>query len=543
MKNSTILLSVLLLFFGNSFAQEEKSISFIPGYGIDTGWKSSELGEKVFLKNKYSMDQDNCKILLAQIQKQERAKVAALMSQVFIDGIWINGSKYTYVYDANSNPTEELVQNWQNDDWLNYMKDIYEYNSNGKQTGHIFQFWHDDVWDNSWKEINTYDTNGNLTEYLTQNWEVDAWVNDKKEIYTYDKNGNLKEEIGQDFENDVWMNHWKYTNSYDVNGNLTERLRETMQDDVWINYRKHTYAYDESGNQIEYILQFWSMAAWMNMTRYVFMYDASGNLTEYLQQDWYNEAWEANQRINYTYDINGNRTEKIIQRQNGLWLNYNIHTYAYDEDGNQTEYLRQDWEDDAWVNSNRSLYAYENSAPVIFNIPDMTIDSDHSLSYTVWALGTPPPSFSLVTSPVGMTINDSTGLITWTAELGTYPITVRVENVYGISEVSFVLNVDSAETTIKYNSPKPTKFSLMQNYPNPFNPSTKISYSIPRSDFVTLKIYDLLGKEIQTLISEFQQPNIYNIYFDASKLSSGIYFYRLQVGSDFMETKRMMLMR
>jgi len=88
----------------------------------------------------------------------------------------------------------------------------------------------------------------------------------------------------------------------------------------------------------------------------------------------------------------------------------------------------------------------------------------------------------------------------------------------------------------------PAYFHLQQNYPNPFNPSTIILYSIPKSDFVTLKIYDMLGREIQTLVSEFQKVDTYPINFDASKLSSGIYFYQLQVG-DFVETKKMILMR
>jgi len=86
-------------------------------------------------------------------------------------------------------------------------------------------------------------------------------------------------------------------------------------------------------------------------------------------------------------------------------------------------------------------------------------------------------------------------------------------------------------------------YLLFQNYPNPFNPSTKISYSIPKSCFVTLTVYDILGKKIQTLVSEFQNANIYSVNFDASKLSSGIYFYKLQAGDGFVETKKMLFLR
>ncbi len=88
----------------------------------------------------------------------------------------------------------------------------------------------------------------------------------------------------------------------------------------------------------------------------------------------------------------------------------------------------------------------------------------------------------------------------------------------------------------------PVKFSLTQNYPNPFNPSTKIEYAIAKSEKVELKVYDLLGKEIQSLVSEVQGPGSYSVTFHATNLSSGIYFYRLTAGS-FTEVKKMTLVK
>ncbi len=99
----------------------------------------------------------------------------------------------------------------------------------------------------------------------------------------------------------------------------------------------------------------------------------------------------------------------------------------------------------------------------------------------------------------------------------------------------------SVEDVAAANAPR--FFALKQNHPNPFNPSTKISYVIPKPAWVTLKIYDLLGREIQTLIDEFQQLNTYEVNFDASKLASGIYFYRLQAGNAFTATKKMLFLK
>jgi len=87
-----------------------------------------------------------------------------------------------------------------------------------------------------------------------------------------------------------------------------------------------------------------------------------------------------------------------------------------------------------------------------------------------------------------------------------------------------------------------TKFSLEQNYPNPFNPSTTIQYQMPKSGLVTLKIYDVLGREIITLVNEELSAGKHEADFDALGFNSGVYFYRLQAGS-FIETKKMVLMK
>ncbi len=88
----------------------------------------------------------------------------------------------------------------------------------------------------------------------------------------------------------------------------------------------------------------------------------------------------------------------------------------------------------------------------------------------------------------------------------------------------------------------PTEYSLCQNFPNPFNPSTTINYEIPNSNFVSLKIYDMMGREVAILINQFQQPGFYNINFNASKLPGGIYFYKIQAG-DFSAVKKLLLLK
>ena len=83
-------------------------------------------------------------------------------------------------------------------------------------------------------------------------------------------------------------------------------------------------------------------------------------------------------------------------------------------------------------------------------------------------------------------------------------------------------------------------YVLQQNYPNPFNPSTTIIYQIPELSFVTLKVYDVLGNEITSLVNEEKSAGSYEVEFNASELSSGIYFYQLKLGKS-IQTRKMIL--
>jgi len=88
----------------------------------------------------------------------------------------------------------------------------------------------------------------------------------------------------------------------------------------------------------------------------------------------------------------------------------------------------------------------------------------------------------------------------------------------------------------------PKSFKLSQNYPNPFNPSTVITYSIPNESSVSLKIYNMIGQEVKTLVEENKAPGTYNVNFNASNLSSGVYFYSLRAGN-YYQVKKMMLIK
>lgn len=88
---------------------------------------------------------------------------------------------------------------------------------------------------------------------------------------------------------------------------------------------------------------------------------------------------------------------------------------------------------------------------------------------------------------------------------------------------------------------QPLTYSLMQNYPNPFSLSTTISYQLPTNGQVTLKVFDMHGREVTTLVNQVEDPGYKSVKFDASLLSGGLYYYRLEAGN-FIETRKLLLL-
>ena len=103
-------------------------------------------------------------------------------------------------------------------------------------------------------------------------------------------------------------------------------------------------------------------------------------------------------------------------------------------------------------------------------------------------------------------------------------------------------NPDTTVNIIQTSSSIPENFLLYQNYPNPFNPVTHLEFRISKLGFVSLKVYDILGKEVKTLVNEVKPVGIYKVLFDGSNLPSGVYFYKIEAG-DFLSIKKMMLLK
>lgn len=176
-----------------------------------------------------------------------------------------------------------------------------------------------------------------------------------------------------------------------------------------------------------------------------------------------------------------------------------------------------------------------HNVPVAFTFQYAAIDAEGD-----------PLTYSLISGKGSIS---STGLYSWTpvAEDKGTTNTVKVRiadtaNPSVFTETTAVLTVENVITGIEETEGIPANFTLMQNFPNPFNPTTNIKFALPTESNVTLKIYNILGEEVANLINKVMPAGFHTVNFDAAKLSSGMYIYRIEAGS-FVQVKKMLLMK
>lgn len=182
---------------------------------------------------------------------------------------------------------------------------------------------------------------------------------------------------------------------------------------------------------------------------------------------------------------------------------------------------------------------YLNTSPNISSIIE-DIVFDGNIGY---AVGVTNDSINVLSGNIYRTTDG----ITW-SEIYNIPnkdlldITIKGKYLYAVGRDGIVVRYDLTLTGMNNNENSVDKFSLKQNFPNPFNPTTKISYMLSKSSQVTLKIYNLVGQEVVTLVNEQKNSGSYSVEFNGADLSSGAYFYKLTAGS-FTSVKKMMLIK
>jgi hypothetical protein len=259
------------------------------------------------------------------------------------------------------------------------------------------------------------------------------------------------------------------------------------------------------------------------------------------------DYWQYKNVLNeyYSLEVIGDTTMssngiayKIIQSNSGYkkysrFSEDKVYSYSIFNQGEQIEY------DFTLQPGDTVLYSPGENDTLLITLIDIRYENIFGLERKQWLfLFDVIPYFD---DEVVYTITDSIGLTSaW--------------NIFESSElVGAIINGKLYGTFVSveyYNSCLLKSFNLSQNFPNPFNPSTKIKYSIPQTSNVVVKVFDILGNEIETLVNEEKQTGTYEITWYAENLPSGVYFYRIQTGDpstssghSFVETKKMVLLR
>ena len=351
-------------------------------------------------------------------------------------------------------------------------------------TNLLSQMWTDNDWMNMAYTEFFYDSNGLLTSDISKSWAGNDWINNTRTTYTYEGNQQTIME-SENWENETWVPEYKSFWTYNANGRVTNILDQMWTNNEWLTTGQDIYTYDGE-NCTELLMQSWVNDAWVTSHRTTYQYDAEGNNIVSISETWIMGFVIMGKEIN-TFE-QGLLITSLRQNQEGTdWVDAGRTTYAYNENRQQTQYISEQWTGAEWVNNMKGIDTYDANGN---NTEVLTQNWENNAWVDFMKL-------------------------TWNYQM--------------------VTGVEDKEISIK-------DFKLLNNYPNPFNPSTVISYQSPVNSYITLKVYDILGNEIATLVNEEKPAGYYQVEFNATNLPSGLYLCKLQSGNR-SETKKMLLLK
>ena len=405
----------------------------------------------------------------------------------------------------------------------------------------IFQDWTNNAWINVERTIDQYDTDAGTFESLTRTWDLQngVWINSIKVTFNFAVNTSdstfrfLNVEM-YSWIDTAWVLSFTSDYTYDSNNFLTEiNSSINLGGGGLIPYLKATYTNNSAGYPLTEITQIVNFSTFLfeNEERIVYTYQPANPmyLTDQIEADWDGSTWIDTLKIRYTRNSMLNPTVEIESDIYGGTTVVDVTKVEYvylAGDEQLSSEIGYSWNvgGSAWDNHSKYTYTYTT-----FNELDVVLlENYQSSAFIPWLRTT------YTYDPMERETEELTELYS--------------NSVYG----NYSRKITSyIPTSVGDESPVINGFTLEQNYPNPFNPATKIKYSIPKiinnqSSIINLKVYDVLGNEVTTLVNEEKPAGVYEVEFKSSvgslQLASGMYIYKLQAGS-FVQTKKMLLLK
>jgi len=494
------------------------------------------------------------------------------LKQKMVGGAWVNDTRTSMSLDAEGRVISGLSEIWLNDQWTNRERESYLYDAGGRQTMFLLEQWSFGAWATLKRQITSYDASGKWISDLLEQWSggqvvtkevatcsYDAagnatmaawtcWTNGQQVsslscTYTYDAHSALLslEQLQKSSSGEEGM---RFSYTYDASYNYLSRLEEHRGFGQWANYCLDTYSYDAGGNIHSQVSLRWNGNGWSENNRCTFTHDAHGRKLSETREELTSGQWTFLSRYTYTYDAMDNRLTELTEGWTfGRKTSYMIWTSTYDDSGRKLSVSCSGISNGTAVHALDSTYAYDLNGKMLLQLYEersnsQLVTSDRYIyTYDMGGRQTSVLHESWVNSawvPTDIMDFNTIAILRFNDDAG---------NRYEYSGYSVILKYKTLTTSVEPGEgATPVQFSLSQNYPNPFNPTTVVAFQLPVSSQVRIAVYDMLGREVALLMDERKDPGEYTLQFDGSRLTSGVYYYRLRAG-DYMQTRKMLLLK
>lgn len=426
-------------------------------------------------------------------------------------GLFFGDTRTTNTYSSNGTVLTELHETFdkQSNSWLPSARTTNEIDAGENITTATDEHYGDGKWSFEQRRIYTYNQMNQVTSVTYQVYWDGAWKNNSRETNIYNESGELTSRLQESFDGVKWQPTQRTTVQFNGFGQIVEELSENYFDGVWTNSYRYIYAYDDQKSLSQSLYEMYENGAWTAKERSTFTADAQGRTNVTINEEMVSGSWVIKDRQTETYDAQGLPLVVLVEvtKDGSVWSKSSRVAYEYSPDAWILSLFTETYSEDVLTYANKCLYTYDFSAKTI-RVESFGQSGDQWLPADGMMLAFKLPQVIAFGFGYKMEINYAE---------------------FNISAVD-----DSRQEA-------PVTYKLEQNYPNPFNPSTTIKYSVSEAGNISLKVFDILGNQVAILADGYRSAGSYEAVFDASGLTSGMYFYRLSANGNTLVRKMTLL--